>query len=381
MRLCTLLIVAACLVYAPTSALACIWDRDTLAMERARFPEVNELIAGYFARHSPVYYQWRLDQVLAIPADQRKPADYDDLAASYDKLGEPQRAVDTMLEKIKRFPDQGVYESQANLGTFYIHNGQLEKGLVHIDKAIAINPDAHFGREVYQKLLVEYVLQQRAAGQTLPLDTSAERAGFAAFVTRHLPLNADSFGGDVSQNDQEIKRAIKGILGMMRFGNYDSPILLEALGDLLWTQHEDHSGVQRLASRAYLKASMEVEDAAAAEAYREKARNALRMQDGVGLAKIEADLTNEIAKGDSFFAQIEADEQAWVRAGKDLDAEFAGKYYDEPAFDSSVSLGDKLNTLSINDQIQVVLIGIAILIGAAFLAGGLFLWRRRVRPA
>ena len=94
------------LLLSVTTAHACIWDRDTLAMERARFPEVNELIVGYFARHSPAYYQWRLDQIKAIPVEQRKPADYDDLGASYDKLGRHDDAIATMLEKIERFVDE-----------------------------------------------------------------------------------------------------------------------------------------------------------------------------------------------------------------------------------------------------------------------------------
>jgi hypothetical protein len=34
------------------SARACIWDRDTLAMERARFPTTLELITGKFLRRT-----------------------------------------------------------------------------------------------------------------------------------------------------------------------------------------------------------------------------------------------------------------------------------------------------------------------------------------
>ena len=39
---------------------ACLWDVDTLQMERRRFPGVNELITGNFIRHSRDYYEWRL---------------------------------------------------------------------------------------------------------------------------------------------------------------------------------------------------------------------------------------------------------------------------------------------------------------------------------
>lgn len=39
---------------------ACIRDRDTLKMERARVPDVLELITGKFRPHSVEYYGWRV---------------------------------------------------------------------------------------------------------------------------------------------------------------------------------------------------------------------------------------------------------------------------------------------------------------------------------
>ncbi len=320
-------------VFVTQPARACIWDTDTLAMERARFPEVNELIVGYFPRHSQVYYQWRLEKVLAKPVQQRSAADYDDLGVSYDKLGEHDKAIETMLAKIARFPNEGQYESQANLGTFYIHGGDFEKGLVHIGNAIEINPEAHFGREVYQKLLVEYVIEQRKAGQSLPLEADYVESfhngpGFAAYVVQRLGIEGSGTEFD------EVKRAIKGVSGMMRFGQYDSPILLEALGDLLVSQR--NRGVDRLAARAYLRASYVVEDEQAREAYRDKARNAIAGERGVTLEIVEADLKQEIAEGEAYFAQIAKQEQAWIDAGKDLDAEFQAAYYDTPQLESSI---------------------------------------------
>lgn len=356
-----LLIVLVILLSAST-ANACIWDRDTLAMERARFPEVNELIAGYFPRHSAAYYQWRLDQVRAIPVEQRTAADYDDLGASYDKLGQHEQAIQIMLDKIERFPQEGLYETHANLGTFYIHNGDLEQGVQYIGSAIEINPDAHFGREVYQKLLVQYVIQQRAAGSTLPLNPDnvhpfdGFRHGFPAFVV-------DSQG---EETQAEVQLAIKGILGMMRFGNYDSPVLLEALGDLLSMQFEGDSGVQRLAARAYLKASYEVEDQTAVDAYRAKALAALDMQEGVQLRDIEAELKKEIAQGEEFFAQIESDEKAWAEAGEDLDQQFVAKYYEGAASLSSPQLG-KPNKAA-RDRFMLAAIGVAVIVALGALA-------------
>jgi tetratricopeptide (TPR) repeat protein len=362
------LLIVLVLLMSATAAQACIWDRDTLAMERAKFPEVNELIVGYFPRHSPAYYQWRKEQVLAIPVEQRTAGDYDDLGASFDKLGEHGKAIQTMLDKMARFPDEGVYESHANLGTFYIHNGELEKGVKLIGKAIEINPDAHFGREVYQKLLVEYVIEQRATGHQLPLERYPDRAAFADFVLDRV---------EDEEPKAELKRAIQGVLGMMRFGNYDSPVLLEVLGDLLSRYSDGESGLQRLAARAYLKASYEVEDPVVQTAYRKKSEGALSMQYGVDLGQIESKLQEEIAEGDAYFAKIEADEKAWIAAGKDVDAEFQRVYYQSTVLETSKA--DSIAPKSPDDAIrQAMIIGLFLLVGGLIVVvfASIYVYRR-----
>jgi len=47
-----LLVIAICL-----PAIACLWDYDTLAMERQKFPDALELITGKFLRHSKPFYE------------------------------------------------------------------------------------------------------------------------------------------------------------------------------------------------------------------------------------------------------------------------------------------------------------------------------------
>tara|TARA_R110002167_G_scaffold9956_9_gene46089 strand:+ start:12931 stop:14073 length:1143 start_codon:yes stop_codon:yes gene_type:complete len=316
-----------CTLLVPTPLLACMWDYDTLQMERQRFPYAQELIAGQFLRHSDAYYQWRIKDRSRISPDDRTPADYDDLAVAYEKLGEHDRAIELIQEKISRWPEKNRYESEANLGTFLIHAGRYEEGLEHIKRAIEINPEAHFGREVYQQLLVEYMLQQRASGETLPLRQSAEAegvglVGFARFV--HDQQNTPSRNGI-----SETQKATKGVLGMMQFGNYRSPILLEALGDLLIASgYPDDS--KMLAARAYLKASYEVSDETAKKKYREKAEQVLELQVPRNLEQVEAELKQEIEQGNAFFAQIKSDESAWVAAGENLDRKFGMKYYQQP---------------------------------------------------
>jgi tetratricopeptide (TPR) repeat protein len=237
------------LVFAPV-LVACMWDHDTLAMERSRFPSALELITGKFLRHSPEFYQWRIgDRLKRLESDPNSLTLLDDLAVAYDKTGQHDLAIATSLRAAKLQPDR--YETEANLGTFLIHSGKLEEGLVHIDKALRINPDAHFGREKYQKALVEYVLDRRKAnGPALPLSAQGEKLDFGKFLAK---------GRDLEHLSKiEGRDAIRGILGMMRFGKHDSPVLLEALANLLCPigNHElSMVDAKQLAARAYLLAS------------------------------------------------------------------------------------------------------------------------------
>src|SRR5262249_39244711 len=150
----------------------------------------------------------------------------------------------------------GLYETEANLGTFFIHAGRSEEGLPHIDRALALNPDAHFGREKYQKLLVEYVLEQRQ-GTTTRLPLAQEERPGGGFA--ELLLKKHGTGKRLSEPERQA--AIKGVLGMMRFGDHESPVLLEALGDLLCAHlYDAREDAKQLAARAYLKASYVVTD-------------------------------------------------------------------------------------------------------------------------
>jgi len=308
--------------------IACLWDYDTIRMERERFPDVHEVLAGKFTRHSPAYYEWRIkDRTHKLEADPRNLALIDDLAVAHEKLGQPARAIERMQESLTYDPQR--YETHANLGTFHIHAGNFEKGLEHIRKAIEINPDAHFGREVVQARLVEYVLEARAAlGPELPLRVpdkeqaswhALQRGGFASFTPRGNRIESEAL--------------VRGIVGMMFFGQHDHPILAEALGDALASAREN-----RLATRAYLKAGSNAPTDDARRAYRKLAKAQIGSQvkpgiraritdDPVELDTIEARFRDELAEGAAFFAAIEADEKEWSAAGLDLDAEFARKYY------------------------------------------------------
>jgi tetratricopeptide (TPR) repeat protein len=311
----------------------CLWDYDTLQMERARFPETLELITGKFLRHSRAFYLWRIeDRLRRLETDSDHLRFLDDLAVAYDKTGQHGKAVETMQKKEKI--EAGGYETYANLGTFYIHSGQFSEGLKYIKQAIAINPDAHFGREVYQQRMIEYVLSKRVEG-TLPFPLSSDartigvQPGFAAFLLMDRELNP-------GQQKTEIGKAIQGVLGMMRFGQYDSPVLLEALGDLLLADLNEDA--KRLAARAYLKAAYEVPGAETKEAYRRIAQETLKLQTVTAhsttelqLDQLETQFQTELAEADRWYDDVRNSELEWIEAGVDVDAAFTRKYYAQPS--------------------------------------------------
>lgn len=318
----------------PAASVACLWDYDTLEMERQQFPQIAELISGKFLRHSKAFYEWRIkDRLARLETTPNDVTLYDDLAVAYDKTDQHEKAIEAILKAQEIKPDR--YETLANLGTFHIHNGDLKTGLGFIEKAIEINPDAHFGREVYQKLLVEYVLEKRGDGP-LPQpmsdeEMSFERQGFARYAL--LKQTGDASADDTSG---EIAKAVKGVSGMMRFGHHDSPVLLEALADLLMADY-DQGEAKQLASRAWLKASYEAKDESAAERYRTLAKQVLQMQvrpdtknTQITLKEVEKEFQKELAEADEWFAGIKADEAKWIADGANVDEDFARKYYDSP---------------------------------------------------
>ncbi|AXT57242.1 hypothetical protein J8L88_01560 [Aquimarina sp. MMG015] len=325
---------------------SCFWDYDTIEMERMQFPDVIELISGKFLRHSPEFYQWRIqDRKEKLEKSPDNLELYDDLAVAYSKIGDDPKAIQIILKKDSIAPNN--YKTYANLGTFYIHNNQLEKGIEYIDKAIAINPEAHFGREIYQRHLVEYVLSKRKNGKVvLPLSLGFDdtRGGFPiktfdnfyTFISdKYNSKKADTIEKKLLPKE-ELQKAIKGVMGMMKFGNYDSPILLEALGDLLMASGWK-SGARQLAARAYFKASYHSKEKATKELYDQKIALTLYYQytkrrgNRFTIDELEKSLKEEITEGTAYYEKIRKDEIRWIELGKDPEIEFSKKYYQEPS--------------------------------------------------
>jgi len=325
------------LLATPSPARACLWDSDTLLMEQRRFPGVLEIISGQFARHSRAYYLWRIaDRTPKIEANAASAPLFDDVAVAWEKLGEHAKAiyVESVLETIA----PGRYETYANVGTFYLHSGDFPHGIAFIDRALQINPGAHFGREIYQRALAEYVSSKRVGALLpLPLRPVGEilehgylpPGGFAAFLEqKRIPRDAP---------------AVKGVLGMLVFGDATSPVLLEALADLLLAPPANvvigegtrssamipavYTDAKHLAALAYLRAEQSAVDASAKRDYHRFAlAQGATTPPGLVEPPIARVFSQQVALGDKLEAQVERNEQLWIDQGKDLDREFAAFY-------------------------------------------------------
>ena len=113
--------------------MGCLWDRDTLKEEGEGRMEAVKVIAGWFDRYPPEYYQVRLERVLKEL--ETKPDElslYDDAGVALDRLHRSDEAIAIMarkkatMEKLKETSSKETlwehrYRHLANLGTFYVH--------------------------------------------------------------------------------------------------------------------------------------------------------------------------------------------------------------------------------------------------------------------
>ena len=157
----------------------CLWDSDTIREELASRIDSVKILVGWFNRYPPIYYEDRLNRVTAqLKTEPTQASLYDDAAVACDRLGRPTEAI-AWMEKKQQFAktEQTAagepstrYKTLANLGTFYAHrwikatkSGQnpdksdLEKAIELVSLAIQENPEAHFNREKYQLLLLQWL--------------------------------------------------------------------------------------------------------------------------------------------------------------------------------------------------------------------------------
>jgi tetratricopeptide (TPR) repeat protein len=167
------------LILIPSSLSACLWDTDTLAAEAKGIPEVIQVITGRFERNPPLYYEMRLkratEEIKKYPDDWEA---YDDAGVACDWLGRGDEAIAWMEKKRERLDKADAtnpkvkehrYRYLANVGTFWAHRwfrqgakleriDQMKTAREFTRQAIALNPDAHFGREKYQLLAMDWII-------------------------------------------------------------------------------------------------------------------------------------------------------------------------------------------------------------------------------
>lgn len=216
------------------AAFACMWDSDTLAMEARMHMNAVDAITGRFPRNPPLYYEMRLARVERELTDRPDALElYDDAAVACDRLNRGPEAIDWMARKrqaLERLKKQGRPETEhwyryfANLGTFEIHQwfregaseseiGKAVQARDHIARAVAINPDAHFGRERVQLRTIEWVIGGRS--KTL----------------------AEHFEGEEDGFERAAKEA-EGLAGLVVLGNaWESPdVFLALMNRLSWNR-------------------------------------------------------------------------------------------------------------------------------------------------
>ena len=249
-------------------AAACLWDYNTLRDEKRGLPGVAEVLAGQWERHSRFFYEHRVTAMKAKLVAKSDDWDaMDNLAVAHAKLDDLDAAVAVMRDKERRHP--GQYTTASNLGTFYMFQGDLPVAVVQLKRALAINPNAHFGREEYQLRLADFLLQAKSAPSLEDFDFLfvGQDAAEARAVTRRAaatqPLT-DEEQAEAAFGDEEVEFArtqgrcrsfeslnlkpnvFDGLVGMVRFGTRASPELYYALGDLLTARTD-----KALAYRAY----------------------------------------------------------------------------------------------------------------------------------
>lgn len=146
-----------------------------------RFAMAHDVIHERYPKRGPAFYTERnrlaLERLTQIAPDSDEAfALTDDITAGLDRLGKPADAVPLLRRKLELQERRGLtgrdlYTTYANLGTFLVHAnmGKAMRGDADarmavidgrelVDKSIAVNPNAHFGREKWQAEIIRFFL-------------------------------------------------------------------------------------------------------------------------------------------------------------------------------------------------------------------------------
>lgn len=234
----TLLLACSLLLGLPLSVAACLWDRDTPASEAKGLPEVVAVLTGRFERNPPLFYEMRLTRVSAHLQDHPDDlASLDDAAVACDRLGLGDEAIAWMEKKHAQLEKldpslpatrDHLYRYHANLGTFLVHRwarlgadrshiDDVQSARDHIARALEINPDAHFGREKYQLLALDFILSPP------PIEHPSHA------LPNLLGWSFDDIYGQ-STDPKDADDAVRGLTGLVVLGNaWESVDIFHAL--------------------------------------------------------------------------------------------------------------------------------------------------------
>ncbi len=263
-----------------------------------RFAMVHEVVHERFPKFGPQHYEARnrltREKLTALaPDDAAAWPLADELAVGLVRLGKPDEATAILREKLARQEARGPggrdrYSTYANLGTSLMLGSfrgtvagdpaareRFRESVEYVRRSIAVNPDAHFGREAWQAVLGDFVLaaSERPAllresdfvGNKLdedvdPLHGRAARQGYGYYARQYadrlrdpdtiaLKEECDLFRDHVTRvgyfdpkdapKDGWKPKAVAfdepvlGIIGMWRQGGGANPHFALALGEIM----------------------------------------------------------------------------------------------------------------------------------------------------
>lgn len=228
-----------------TTAWACVWDTDTVETELQGVPDRRVLISNRWYRHGIAYYQERIDRLGRKSAKTLD--DFDDLAIAYERNQEFDKALSVLeqkLEQLQKTPDpEHLYRYYANYGTVLAHSGRFEEALAQLERALALNPSAHFGREELQVDLIRYVAAAKKNPELWHTHNFLSYAKHpAGLVKKYQAVTPSYHATEVGEpTKEELEKAYQGTSGMLRFGGREGPELYRALGDISLAQ--DHLNI------------------------------------------------------------------------------------------------------------------------------------------
>ncbi|NVB43134.1 hypothetical protein G6O69_38685 [Pseudenhygromyxa sp. WMMC2535] len=155
---------AACValvLLSPAKAAACLWDQETYAAEAEALPCVVDALVGAYIKHTDAYYEKRIEAADAgLAVAPKWLGGFDMKAVALIHLGRLDEAREVLERRAAIDPDG--YATHANLGTLYTFTGEYARALEHIDRALELEPQAHFGRERIHRQLVEFLASLEA---------------------------------------------------------------------------------------------------------------------------------------------------------------------------------------------------------------------------